>query len=412
MDYPILSSNEKDRRWAMLRQYMKQQDQECLLIFGLKGREHYEGYVANENIEGMVILPRESEPVLISWHPKMIMRRLGSKNDQSKFWVQESRSGQYSKLIPEVLRERGLQNKRIGLVGLESGEPGSPEGLVSYLTWSRILKACPDARFTDITWDYREMMLEKSPEEMAIMRHCGRIGERAGQAMIDACKPGATEFEIYCAIQHEIHAAGAVSHDPFLIMSWGRDDIGWSEPAWTYSGGPPRRLEPGDIVCAELFPVYAGLETQQQIAVALAPVEPETTALAEVAKQSYLAGVEAARTGQTFAALEAAMLAPVLKADCWTFTPLIHSISPLGWIGGMAKNLDKVPPAVLPFREQMDVKMGDAEHVLVLRKGMSFAFEPNACRGQRRINIGGTVLVDDKKGEELNTIVNQLHILG
>ncbi len=195
-------------------------------------------------------------------------------------------------------------------------------------------------------------------------------------------------------------------------MSWGRDDIGWSEPPWTYSGGAPRRLEPGDLVCAELFPVYAGLETQQQVAVALAPVEPEIQALGEVARKSYLAGVQAARAGSTFAALEQAMLAPVLEADCWTFTPLIHSIAPLGWVGGMAKNLDKVPPSVEPFRAQMDVKMGESEHGLALRNGMSFAFEPNACRGQRRVNIGGTVLVGDSEGEELNTVVNRLHIIG
>lgn len=87
MNYPTLSLNERDRRWSMLRDYMARRDQECMLIFGLKGREHYEGYVANEYIEGLVILPRDSDPVLISWHPKMIMRRLGSKNNQSQFWV-------------------------------------------------------------------------------------------------------------------------------------------------------------------------------------------------------------------------------------------------------------------------------------------------------------------------------------
>lgn len=412
MNYPTLSLNERDRRWSMLREYMKRNDQECMLVFGLKGREHYEGYVANEYIEGLVILPRESDPVLISWHPKMIMRRLGSKNEQSQFWVKESRSGRYSQLIPQVLRERGLDNKRIGVVALESGEPGSPEGLVSYLTWSRVLEACPKAQFSDITWDFRRMMLEKSPEEIALMRHCGQIGERAARAMIETCKPGASEYEIYCAIQHEIHASGAVSHDPFLIMSWGRDDIGWSEPAWTYSGGEPRRLEPGDLVCAELFPVYAGLETQQQVAVVLAPAEPEIEELGEIAKQSYTAGVAACRTGRSFTELEQAMLEPVLKANCWTFTPLIHSIAPLGWIGGMAKNLDKVPPAVQPFRDQMDIKMGSMEKELELKKGMSFAFEPNACRGQRRVNIGGTVLVDDEKGEQLNSLVNQLHVIG
>src|SRR5690606_12642398 len=172
-----------------------------------------------------------------------------------------------------------------------------------------------------------------------------------------------------------------------LSMSWGRDDLGWSEPPWTYSGGEPRRLEPGDLVRAELFPVYAGLETQQQVVVALAPSQPEMESLGIVAQASYDAGVQALRTGNTFADVERAMLAPVLKEDCWTFTPLIHSIAPLGWVGGMAKNLDRVPPAVLPFREQMDIKMGKGvDPALTLRPGMSFAFEPNACRGQRRVN--------------------------
>jgi Xaa-Pro aminopeptidase len=409
LEFPTLSLKERDRRWAMLRDFMKRSGLECLLVFGVKGREHYEGYVANETIEGMVILPRESDPVLVSWHPKMVMRRIGEKNDQSRFWVKQTRSGRYSETIPAVLRERGLDQRAIGVVGLECGEAGSPEGLVSYLSWSRILQACPKAQFTDVSWPFREMMLEKSPEEIEVLRYCGKVGERAAQAMIATCRPGATEHEIYAAVQYEIHRSGAVPHDPFLIMSWGRDAVGWAEPPWTYSGGAPRRLEPGDVVCAELFPAYGGIETQQQVAVALAPVEPEILALDEVVRASYAAGVKAMRTGNTFAQLEAAMLAPVLAANCWTITPLLHSVAPLAWVGGMAKNLDQVPPAVQPFRHEMDVKMGETP--LLLKEGMSFAFEPNACRGQRRVNIGGSAIVRADGAEELNAVCNRLHVI-
>jgi Xaa-Pro aminopeptidase len=281
---------------------------------------------------------------------------------------------------------------------------------VSHKTWTNILAECPNATFEDVTWDYRELALEKSPEEIEIMRHCGQIGERATVAMIDACKPGASEFDVYCAIKHEIFAAGASVHDPFLIMTWGRDDLGWSEPAWTYSGGPPRRLEPGDLVCAEIFPVYAGLETQQQIAVALAPVEPEILGLAETVRKSYDAGLKALVAGNTFAQVEAAMLEPVLAEDCWTFTPLLHSVSPLAWVGGMAKNLDRVPDSVKPYRHEMDIKMPNRD--LVLKEGMSFAFEPNACRGQRRVNIGGSLLVGSTTPIELNSAANRLHVIG
>ena len=76
--------------------------------------------------------------------------------------------------------------------------------------------------------------------------------------MIDVVKPGATEFEVFRAIHEQIHAGGAVMHDPFLIMTWGAQDIGWAEPAWAYYGGPPRVVEPGDLIMAELFPAYGG----------------------------------------------------------------------------------------------------------------------------------------------------------
>jgi Xaa-Pro aminopeptidase len=40
----------------------------------------------------------------------------------------------------------------------------------------------------------------------------------------------------------------------------------------------------------------------------------------------------------------------------------------------------------------------------VLEPGMVFAFEPNACIGNHRVNIGGTVIVTSTGCEELNHI--------
>src|SRR3990172_8805589 len=40
----------------------------------------------------------------------------------------------------------------------------------------------------------------------------------------------------------------------------------------------------------------------------------------------------------------------------------------------------------------------------VLKPGMVFAFEPNACFDRHRVNIGGTVVVTESGCEELNRI--------
>lgn len=274
--------------------------------------------------------------------------------------------------------------------------------------WRAVLDGLPRASFTDVTWEFRELMLEKSSEELVVLRHCARIGERACEAMLGAVKPGASEHAIYDAVLSAIHAAGAVPHDPFLIMTWGRDDVGWFEPHWTSAGGPPRMVEPGDIIMAELFPTYAGLETQQQMSVAVAPVEPVVEELGRVARRAYEAGLATLKPGITFEQLWNAMLEPVRALGGWTLTPMVHSL-PLGWTGGMGFAPERMPDALQAWNKGLGII---GRRPLVIRENMSFALEPNACLGQRRMNVGGSVVVGAARAEELNALPNRMHVVG
>jgi len=103
------------------------------------------------------------------------------------------------------------------------------------------------------------------------------------------------------------------------------------------------------------------------------------------------------------------MLEPLKRIDGWSLTPMIHSVAPLGWVGGMGFNLDRMPDELKHFRQAMRVEFGTRD--LVLREGMSFAFEPNACKGQRRVNVGGTVVVTGGEPEQLNALPNRLHVV-
>ena len=227
--------------------------------------------------------------------------------------------------------------------------------------------------------------------------------------MLAEVTPGASEHAICAAILDAIHRSGAVLNDPFLIMTWGVDDVGWSEPAWTYSGGPPRIVEPGDLFMAELFPAYGGLETQQQMSIAVAPVEPDIEELGKVANQAYTAGLGAARPGNTFDDVVNAMVEPVNDYGGWTLTPMIHCVAPLGWTGGMAVNRERMPNQLTTTPTKTPVDYQNV--VLTLRKGMSFAFEPNCCKGQRRVNVGGSIVIADGEPEQLNSICNVMHIV-
>jgi Xaa-Pro dipeptidase len=108
------------------------------------------------------------------------------------------------------------------------------------------------------------------------------------------------------------------------------------------------------------------------------------------------------------------MEAPIKAAGCWHPTPLIHGLNPNASIlvsGGPAseraglarvpgiekgKTLKLPPPA--PAKAAPD---------MVIKPGMAFELEPNACIGLRRINIGGTVLVTKNGVEILNELATK-----
>jgi len=147
------------------------------------------------------------------------------------------------------------------------------------------------------------------------------------------------------------------------------------------------------------MPLCGNQEVQVQMTVALEPLDDTNRKLERVARASYEAGIKALKAGITFADLVAAMEQPLKIAGCWGYTPLVHSLGPHFLAGRTEVNSDQVELGVR-FMAPSGVRRREA----VLEPGMVFAFEPNACLGHHRVNIGGTVIVTPTGCEELNHI--------
>jgi Xaa-Pro aminopeptidase len=115
--------------------------------------------------------------------------------------------------------------------------------------------------------------------------------------------------------------------------------------------------------------------------------------------ESYDAGLKALKPGITFADLLAAMEEPHRAAGCWGYTPVVHSLGPHFLAGRTQVNIDQANLNVT-FVGPNAARQREA----VIEPGMVFAFEPNACIGNHRVNIGGTVVVTATGCEELNHI--------
>jgi Xaa-Pro aminopeptidase len=378
---------------------MRERALEGLLVAGFRAREMYETYISDDYNEGCVIFPLEGDPVVITWAHLRVMRARWSAERGAKLWVADYRVATSGAGVAEVLREKRLAEASLGVVGLASQAPTEIYGAIPASFWGELTAALPRARWQDISEEFSHLMLSKSEEELAQVRYAARAAEAACKVIVEVAAPGVGEEVVFAEATREMLRHGIGLRYPMIVMNSGPHTLSWGPPRWTTSGEAPRILARGDLMQAELMPLCGNQEVQVQMTVALDPLDEENRKCERVARASYEAGVKALKPGMTFAELVAVMEEPLRSSGCWAYTPLVHSVGPHFLAGRTSVNQEEA---------ELNVRFVGPNAVraraAVLEPGMVFAFEPNACLGHHRVNIGGTVIVTASGCEELNHI--------
>src|SRR6516165_7990770 len=399
MQPPILSLAERERRWKRVRGLMRERGFDGPLVAGFRSREMYETYISDDYNEGCVVFPLDGDPVVITWAPLRVMRARWSQERGTTLWVSDYRVATTGDGVADVFREKKLADARIGVVGLASQAPTEIYGAIPANFWGQFTAALPKAQCEDISEEFSHLMLVKSDEELAQVRYAAGAAEAACKALVDVVAPGVGEEVAFAEATREMLRHGIGLRYPMIVMNSGPHTLSWGPPRWTTSGEAPRILARGDLMQAELMPLCGNQEVQVQMTVALDPLDETNVKCERVARASYDAGIKALKPGMTFADLLAAMEEPLKSAGCWGYTPLVHSLGPHFLAGRTQVNQEQANLNV-PFVGANAARQRQA----VLEPGMVFAFEPNACIGNHRVNIGGTVIVTSTGCEELNHI--------
>jgi Xaa-Pro aminopeptidase len=399
---PQLTLAERDRRYAGLRALMAAQGFDAIVVGSFQGRERLESYLIDDFLDSVVVLPLKSDPVLLAFGGSRISRIFESQRRGEDVWVPDVRLSAGGARVADVLKERGLAKGRIGLVGFGPTAPGEMEGLLPLGFHGNLVTALPEATIGDFTLPFTDFMLVKSAEEIALLRFAAKVSEEACRVMMETARPGVSEAEVYADTVREIHRWGCDLRYPFFSLQSGKDNIGWGVPRWSVRAEPPRILETGDLVQAEIHTCYGGQEGQVQMSVALDPVDDVVRRLEAVARESYEAGVAAVKPGVTFASVVQAMEKPIAKAGCWSKTPLLHTLT-FGSTGFTPVNREQLTGTreeAIEGAARPGIRRGE----LMLKEGMALEIEPNACLGMVRVNIGAGVLVTSRGAEELNEL--------
>jgi len=407
---PRYSLAERDRRWAIARSVMADEEVDALIVYG----EHEcvgvapfapDVYFTNDRPGAMVVFAGDGDPVSLVRVPAFICDHIEATRRADQIWIgpRNMRLGLNPTGVADLLRELGLERSSIGVIGLDPCPPFHFNAIMPYNLWTGVLSELPLARFTSVWTSFVLHTLRQSQEELAVLAHGARIGQAMASAMARAARPGVTEAQVHAAAMAEGYERGAAA--PGMLLSSGPGFVSLGPPAWSYRPQAPRVIEEGDVILAELFATFGMRESQHQVAIAVGAIHADLERAAAVARAAYEVALVGLRPGNSFGDVAAAMEQTLKDGGGWIVRPFIHGLNPWAASSGFGTGLKA---------HAADLGYGPLEHIptagagLPLAPGMTFSVEPNCAFGGRMMHLGGTVVVGEEEPLELGPATARL----
>ena len=276
---------EYDRRISRVRMEMEQEGQGALLVTFPSNLYYLTGYYTfSVGYFSCLILPSRGDPAMLVSSIEISAALLSG-------WVEEVGSFAYhdtdqiTAQLARMLKDKGLQDKRIGL---ELRLAGLTPDLQH-----KLQRAVPTAELRDASDIVFRARLIKSPQELDYMRRAARITSAGIVASLDAVRPGITDNDV-AKVGYEV-MVGAGSEFPStqpIVTSGYRS--GWMHT--TYKRVP---LKVGDNVMLEYGGCYQRYTAPMIRTAVIGEPSKEVRRVAEAVKDVVARLLEAARPGRT-----------------------------------------------------------------------------------------------------------------
>jgi len=225
----------------------------------------------------LVILSREEESLLIvtpSWD--------AARAAECSMSINALGADDMVNALTDYLSRHRVSPLAVGTAGLTS-MPWAIEERVTALL-------CGEARAVDkmVFGAFRQ----KTADQIANARAAAQIAERGYERLLQIARPGRREDELAVELKHHMKTLGA--EDNFLMLCAGPHNR-----AVQPSSG--RRLEPGDIILAEITPSYRGQMAQICRTAVIGQASDSLRRGYELVVRSMMQGISAAKPGAIMA---------------------------------------------------------------------------------------------------------------
>ena len=369
-DYPTFSDEELNRRHKAFYTLMEQEGVDAALIYG-SGRYSSDIYWLSDwpcSREAYLLMQTGQKPViLMQLFNNFPMARVMS-------WIEDVRWAGANTInsVVELFRERGLEGKKIGLVGS-----------ISYQVYNRLREQYPKAQFVELGGKLRMMRTIKSAPEIERIRTASKLTDQSIQAMAEGLREGMREDEIPALIEPVYLKAGGYAGIHF-ISSMPMRSPDFCVPAQFHSN---RKLQKGDALISEISGAYSGYSGQihRTFSIGEGPT-PEWQKMHDAAMEAFDILSKVIKDGAT--TTEAEEAAEIIHQRGYsTYDDIVHGVN-------------QYPPIF----QTKSRKRHDSKEI-TFRENMVIVIQPNLITYDEKMGLqfGETLVVKKNGCESLNS---------
>lgn len=371
--FPRFSEPEMADRHRRVAAFMEDQKLDAVLFYGT-GRFTTDVYWLSDwpgGREAYVLFQAGAEPLMIvQLFNHMPMARVLSVIEDVR-WAGANTAATMS----DILGERGLSGKRVGLVGS-----------IPYRHYQRFSENHPTIAFSDAGNAFRMMRTIRTPEEIARVRKASQLTDRSMAAIAGGLKPGMREDEIPYLIEPVYLKEGGYAGIHFMT-SMPMSDPDFPVPAQYQSD---RVMQEGDCLITEISGAWWGYSGQIHRTFSLGEPTAAWRDLHDVAMEGYLAIEKTLKDGATASDVENA--AEVIHRRGYTILDdLLHGIN-------------QTPPII----QTKTTKRHESPDI-TFRENMCVTIQPNVITMDEKMGLqfGETVLITKTGCERLNAYTRE-----
>jgi Xaa-Pro aminopeptidase len=373
-DYPIFSDREIATRHQAVYRLIERENVDALLIYGA-GRYASDVYWLSDwpsSREAYVLFQTGKEPaILLQLFNHFPMAKVMSVITDVR-WAGANTTNS----VLDLIRERGLESKKIGLVGA-----------LPYQVYLKVVEKFPGAAFSDLTNKLRMERTIRSPEEIERIRFASKLTDESIEALAGGLKAGMREDEIAALIEPAYLKRGGYAGIHFM-SSMPMRDPDFPVPAQFQSN---RKLQKGDCLITEISGAYSGYSGQihRTFSIGEGPT-PEWQRMHAAAVEAFEVLAEVIKDGAT--TTEAEEAAEIIHRRGYsTYDDLVHGVN-------------QYPPI---FQTKTRKRHDSKE--MMFRENMVIVVQPNLITEDEKMGLqfGETLLVTKKGCETLNAYPRQ-----